>query len=162
MAEVSFDVSCKIDTQELSNAIDVAKKEIINRFDFKGTHVKIALEKESISLEAADQMKLKQMIDTIQSKIVRRNLNLKAFTFGAFETNVSGLVKCQVLIQNGLTQEQCKKITRLVKEAKLKVQARIQKDVVRISSSSKDELQKVQALIKQADFDFACIFENYR
>ncbi len=162
MAEYSFDVSCKIDTQELSNAIDVAKKELVNRFDFKGTHVRISLEKETILLEASDEMKLKQMIDTIQSKIVRRNLNLKAFSFGTFETNVSGLVKCQALIQNGLNQEQCKKITRVIKESKLKVQARIQKDMVRISSSSKDDLQKVQGLVQQESFDFACIFKNYR
>ena len=162
MAEHSFDITCKIDRQELSNAIDIAKKEITNRFDFKGTHVQISLEKDHILLEASDEMKLKQIIDTIQSKMVRRGLNLKAFSFGAPETNVSGVVKNQASIQNGLTQEQCKKITRLIKDSKLKVQARIQQDIIRVSGPSKNDLQSVQKRIQQENFDFACLFENYR
>ncbi len=162
MPEYSFDISCKLDMQNLLNAISVTKKEITNRFDFRGTHVKISLEKEIIFLETSDEMKLRQLIDTVKSNIVRKNLNLKAFVFGAFIVNVSGIIKCQVTIQNGLTKEQCKQITRLIKDSKLKIQSRIQQDMVRISSSSKDELQKVQSLVKESNFDFACIFENYR
>ena len=162
MAEYSFDIVCKVDHQELSNSLDLAQKEITNRFDFKGTHVKIQLEKEKILLESADDMKMKQLIDVIQSKMVRRSLNLKAFAFGAFGSNVSGLVKCQAQIQNGLSQEQCKKITKLIKDSKRKVQARIQQDSVRVSGKSKNDLQAVQQMVREANFDFAAVFENYR
>ena len=162
MAEHSFDIACKVDRQELSNALDTAKKEIINRFDFKGSHVEIKLEKESIDLEANNEMQMKQIIDVIQSKMLRRNLLLKAFPFGKFSANISGIVKCRAPIQNGLTQEQCKKITKLIKNSKMKIQTRIQQDVVRVSGKSKDDLQKTQEMIKDANFDFATIFENYR
>ena len=162
MAEYSFDIVCKMDHQELSNALDLARKEITNRFDFKGTHIKIHLEKEKILLESADDMKMKQLIDVIQSKMVRRNLNLKAFAFGPFESNVSGLIKCQAAIQNGLSQEQCKKVTKLIKDSKRKVQTRIQQDSVRVSGKSKDDLQVVQQMVQEASFDFAAVFENYR
>ena len=162
MAEYSFDIVCKLDQQEVSNSLDVAQKEITNRFDFKGSHVKIKLEKEAILLESADDLKMKQLIDVIQSKMVRRNLDLKAFVFGPYESNVSGIVKCQAKIQNGLNQEQCKKITRLIKDSKSKVQARVQGDSVRVSGKSKDELQTIQKMVKDANFDFAAVFENYR
>ena len=162
MAEYSFDIACKVDHQELSNALDISQKEITNRFDFKGTHVKIKLEKEKILLESADDMKMKQLIDVIQSKMVRRDLNLKAFAFGSFESNVSGIVKCQAEIQNGLSQEQCKKITKLIKDSKRKVQARVQQDSVRVSGKNKDDLQAVQQMVREASFDFAAVFENYR
>ena len=162
MAEYSFDIVCKLNQQDLANALDTTRKEITNRFDFKGSHVAIKLEKDGVYLESADEMKMKQLIDVLQGKLVRCNLNLKAFQFGKFESNVSGIVKCRASIQNGLNQEQCKKITKLIKEAKLKVQARIQQDTVRVASKSKNDLQATQQMIKQANFDFATLFENYR
>ena len=162
MAEFSFDIVCKLDQQELANSIELAKKELAHRFDFKGSHFKIQLQAESILLEGADDLKMKQLIDVLQTKMVRRRLDLKAFIFGSFESNVSGLVKCEAKIQNGLDQEQCKKITKLIKDSKYKVQARIQGDAVRVSGKSKDELQAVQQMVQEADFDFAAIFDNYR
>ncbi len=162
MADYSFDIVCKVDQQELSNALETTQKEIANRFDFKGCHTAIKLEKSSIFLEASDEMKIKQLIDVMQSKLARRDLNLKAFVFGNFESNVSGIVKCEVSIQNGLSQEQCKKITKLIKDSKIKIQPRIQQDTVRISGKSKDDLQRIQQMITQANFDFAVSFENYR
>ena len=162
MSEFSFDVVSKIDQQELSNAIDTTRKELINRFDFKGTHIKIELQNKEIFLEASDKMKMKQMIDLLQSKMFRRHLDIKAFLFGELEANVSGIVKSKVIVQDTLNQEQCKKITKLVKESKLKLQARAQGESVRISGKSKNDLQDVQQLIKEANFDFATVFENYR
>jgi len=162
MAEFSFDVAAKVDRQELSNAIDLAKKEIETRFDFKGARTEIKLEKDTMALEASDDMKMRQLIDVLQNKFIKRELNLKAFKFGEFETNVSGLVKCKVDIQNGLSQDQSKKITKLIKDSKLKVQARIEGDKIRITGKSKDDLQNVQKMIKDADYDFAATFENYR
>ncbi len=162
VAEYSFDVVAKVDRQELQNAIDLTDKEVANRFDFKGATAEIKLQKDTMDLLASDEMKMKQLIDVIQSKMVKRDLNLKAFQFGKFDTNVSGAVKCQVEIQNGLTQEQAKKITKLIKESKLKVQARVQGDAVRVTGKSKDDLQSVQKMIQDADFDFFAGYENYR
>lgn len=160
--EYSFDVVSKVDRQELSNAIDMTRKEVDNRFDFKGSPVKIDLEKEAIQLEVHDEMKMKQLIDVIQGKLVKRNLSLKAFEFGKFETNVSGAVKCKVTIQNGLSQEQTKMITKLIKEGGVKVQARIQGDAVRVTGKNKDDLQAIQKKIRDANFPFDASFDNYR
>lgn len=162
MAESSFDISSKVDQQEVSNAIDMVHKEIDNRFDFKGANVGIKLEKEAIQLSTSDEMRMKQLIDVIQSKLVKRGLNLKAFKFGEFESNVSGTVKCTCSIQNTLTQEQIKTITKMIKDSKLKVQPRIQGDAVRVTGKSRDDLQEVIQMIKNADLDFHTTFDNYR
>ncbi|MDH5654691.1 MAG: YajQ family cyclic di-GMP-binding protein [Spirochaetia bacterium] len=162
MAEFSFDVVAKIERQELSNAIDLAKKEIDTRFDFKGSKTEIKLEKDILSLEASDDMKMRQLIDVLQNKFIKRELNIKAFKFGEFETNVSGTVKCRVEIQNGLSQDQSKKIIKLIKDSKLKIQSRIEGEKIRITGKSKDDLQTVQKMIKDANYDFAASFENYR
>lgn len=162
MAEYSFDVGCKVDGQELNNALDLSRKEIANRFDFKGANAEIKLDKDTIFLSAADEMRLKQLIDVIQTKLLKRDLNLKAFDWGEFETNVSGVFKCKVGVQSGLTQDQTKKITKLIKDSKIKVQSRIQGDSVRVTGKSKNDLQDVQKLIRDADLDFAAVFDNYR
>lgn len=162
MAESSFDVVCKIDGQELANAIDMTRKEIDNRFDFKGIEVDIKHEKDSLKLEVSSEMHMNQVIDVLKSKLIKRDINLKAFSFGEFESNVSGKVKCLVSIQNGLSQDQCKKINKLIKDSKLKVQSRVQGDSVRVSGKSRDDLQNVQKIIKEADFDFDTSFDNYR
>lgn len=160
--EYSFDIVSKIDRQELSNALDAAKKEVDTRFDFKGANAKIDLDKEHIDLEAQGEMHLKQLIDVVQSKLVKRKLSLKAFTFGEFESNVSGLVKCKVEMQNGLSQEQCKKVNGIIKEKKLKVQSRIQGDQLRVTGKDKDDLQSVMQALRAADLDFDVSFDNYR
>ncbi|MCB1322633.1 MAG: YajQ family cyclic di-GMP-binding protein [Leptospiraceae bacterium] len=162
MAESSMDAVCKVDRQELANALDQARKEVGTRFDFKGAHIEIKLEENHITLEAPDQMKMKQLIDVVQSKIARREINLKAFQFGDFESNVSGIQKCRVTIQSGLTQDQIKKSTKLIKDSKMKVQSRIQGDAVRITGKSKDDLQAVQTMIRNAGFEFHVAFDNYR
>lgn len=162
MAEHSFDIVSKTDRQELNNAIDAAKKEIATRFDFKGAIAEIKLEKDSMALEASDDMRMKQLIDLFQSKMIKRGLSIKAFQFGKFETNVTGLVKCKVDIQAGLSMEQTKKITKLIKESNLKVQSQIQGDQVRVTSKSIDQLQELQKKIKDANLDFDASFSNYR
>lgn len=164
MAESSFDIGCKVDLQELNNAIDLTRKEIDNRFDFKGAKAEIKLEKnEILALEASDEMRMKQMIDVLQTKMLKRGLNLKAFGFGAeFETNVSGVFKTRIPVQSGLTQDQTKKINKMIKDSKIKVQSRINGDSLRVSSKSKDDLQRVQKLLRDADLDFAVVFDNYR
>ncbi|MBX7058385.1 MAG: YajQ family cyclic di-GMP-binding protein [Leptospirales bacterium] len=162
MSEHSFDVACKVDRQELSNALDMANKEIATRFDFKGALARIDLQKDAIQLEAQDEVKMRQLIDVVQSKLAKRDLNLKAFKFGEFQSNVSGIAKCKVDIQNGLTQDQTKVINRIIKDSKLKVQSRIQGDAVRVTGKNKDDLQQIQKAIRDADLEFACVFDNYR
>ncbi len=161
-SEYSFDIGATISRQEIQNSIDLVNKEIDNRFDFKGANVTIKLDKDNIFLTAPDQMKMNQVIDIIQSKLLKRELNLKAFKFGEFESNVSGIVKCTCEIQNGLTQEQTKKITKVIKDSGVKVQSRVQGDAVRVTGKSKDDLQEIQRRVREADFDFHTVFENYR
>ncbi len=164
MADYSFDIVSKVEQQELANALNAAHKELANRFDFKASHLVVELEKDTILLESADEMKMKQLIDVAQSKMLKRGLDLKAFAFNVapFEKNLSGIVKHKVAVQQGLNQEQCKKITKLIKNSRLKVQSRIQENSVRVSGKSKDDLQEIQKKVQEAGFDFACSFENYR
>lgn len=160
--EHSFDIVYKIDEQELSNAINQTLKEAQTRYDFKGSTVEIQREKDIINLSTSDEMKMKALIDMFQSKLVKRNINLKAIRFGEFEKNISGKVKCTAKIQNGLTQEQCKKLNKLIKDYNNKIQTRIQGDSVRVISKSIDELQGVIKYLKEQDLDFAISFDNYR
>ncbi len=161
-SEYSFDIAAKVDRQKLAEAVDLTKKEVATRFDFKGAKAEISLEKDTISLETSDEMRMKQLIDVFESKLIKREIALKAFKYGKFETNVSGVYKCKVDIQNGLSQDQCKVITKMIKDAKVKAQPRIQGDSVRVTGKSKDELQEVIALIRKADLDFHVVFENYK
>ena len=162
MAESSFDIVCKLNNQELNNAVDTALKELLNRFDFKGAVATIKIEKEALQLEASDDMRMKQMIEVLESKLVKRDIDLKAFKYGKFESNVSGMVKCKASIQQGLTQDQAKKISNIIKESKLKVTSRIQADTVRVTAKSKDDLQEVMTMLRAANLDFAVSFDNYR
>lgn len=162
MSESSFDVVYKVDEQELANAINQSTKEASARFDFRGALVEIEREKEAIRIASSDEMKVKQLIDLFQSKLVKRGINLKAFKFGELDKNISGKVKCQVTVQNGLTQEQCKAINKLIKDTGLKVQSRVQGDAVRVTGKSKDDLQDVMKKLREAELEFAVSFDNYR
>jgi uncharacterized protein YajQ (UPF0234 family) len=162
MAEFSFDIAAKVDRQKLAEAIDLTKKEVATRFDFKGSKAEISLDKDTVSLDASDEMRIKQLIDVFESKLTKREISLKAFKYGKFETNVSGTYKCKVEIQNGLSQDQCKIITKMIKDAKVKAQPRIQGDSVRVVGKSKDELQEVIAMVRKADLEFLVVFENFK
>lgn len=157
-----FDIVYKIDEQELSNAINQTLKEASTRYDFKGAPVEIQRDKNKLFLITSDEMKMKSLIDLFQTKLVKRNVNLKAIKFKEIEKNLSGKVKCEAEIQNGLTQEQCKIINKLIKESNIKVQTRIQGDSVRVISKSIDDLQSVIKYLKSKDLDFAISFDNYK
>lgn len=162
MSDYSFDIVAKIDQQELSNAIDLVRKEVTSRFDFKGAIAEVDLQKEHMDLNASDDMRMKQLIDVIQSKMAKRGISMKAFDFGEFESNVSGKVKCKVKIQNGLSSEQAKKVTKMIKDSKIKVTPKIQGDSVRVSGKSRDDLQAIIKMIREADLDFHPSFDNYK
>lgn len=164
MANYSFDIVSKTDPQELRNAVDQASKEINNRFDFKGSASKIDYDGgNSLTLQSDDEYKLSQVIDVLENKIIKRGLSIKAFDFTGKKTPASGnTVKLQVPVQNGIEQDQAKQITKMIKDSKLKVQAQIQGDQLRISSTKKDLLQEAIGLIKKADLPFDVQFTNYR
>lgn len=150
--------------QELKNALDQATKEIKQRFDFKDSKTEINLkekEKELIVV-SDDEYKLKAVQDIIKAKCVKRGVSLKAFSYGNPEPALSGTIRQAAKIQSGLASEKAKEISKAIKDGKLKVQAQIQGDQVRILSKSKDELQAAIAFLRGKDFGVDLQFTNYR
>ncbi len=160
----SFDVVSKVDMQEVKNAMDQALKEIGQRFDFKGTKTELTLKEKEMELVIVsdDEYKLKSVVEIVKGKLVKRNVSVKAFTFGAVEPALGGLVRQTAKIQSGLTMEKAKEIVREIKDGKLKVQGQIQGEQVRVQSKSKDELQAAIAFLKKKDFGVDLQFTNYR
>ncbi len=165
MAETSsFDITSTVENQEVKNAVEQTMKELGQRFDFKGSHAEVTFnEKDSfLQVAADDDYKLKAVIDILKGKCVKRHVSLKAFTYGKVESALGGTVRQRIVIQNGITDEQAKAITKSIKESKLKAQAQIQDDHVRVQSKSKDILQTVIVLLKERDFGIDLQFVNYR
>jgi uncharacterized protein YajQ (UPF0234 family) len=160
----SFDIVSDVDMQEVDNAMNQARKEIIQRYDFKGSKSSIELkEKErQIILISDDDFKMKAVVDILQSKFVKRGIPLKALTYGAVEQASGGTVRQTITLQNGIDKENGKLIVKMIKDSKLKVQAQIMDDQVRVSGKSKDDLQSVMTLVRGADLAFAIQFKNYR
>jgi uncharacterized protein YajQ (UPF0234 family) len=160
----SFDIASKVDLPELNNAIQQALKEIHTRFDLKDSKSNITLEEKEtqIVLTSADDYKLKAVNDVLQGKMVKRGISLKALSYGAVEPAAGGAVRQKVTLQQGIATEKAKEIVKTIKNSKLKVQASIQGDVVRISGKDRDILQQTIALLKQNDFGIDMQFTNYR
>ena len=163
-ADNSFDIVSKIDMQELNNAVQQALKEIHTRFDLRDSNSKIELaEKDTqLLLSSKDDYKLKAVNDILQSKMVKRGISLKALTYGAIEPAAGSSVRQKVTLQQGIAGEKAKDIVRVIKDSKLKVQAAIQGDTVRVTSKDRDTLQQVIALVKSKDFGIDTQFTNYR
>ncbi len=161
-AENSFDVACKLDMQEVTNAIDQTRREVETRYDLKGTRSEIALDKMVITVTAPDDMKLRAVVDILQSKLHRRGVDLKALTLGEAEAAAGGARRLAITLQDGVPIDKAREIVRLVKDAKLKVQASIQEKQVRVSGKNRDDLQAVIALLKGKDLGIALQFINYR
>jgi hypothetical protein len=161
-AENSFDIVCKIDMQEVTNALDQARREIDTRYDLKGTKNEVALEKTDIALSAVDDMKLKAVVDIVQSKLHKRGVPLKALTYGKVETGSGGVLRQKIGLQQGIPIDKAKEIVRLIKDSKIKVQASIQEDQVRVSGKSLDDLQRVMGLVREKDLGIAVQFANRR
>jgi uncharacterized protein YajQ (UPF0234 family) len=158
----SFDVVCKIDMQEVTNALDQARREIQTRYDLKGSKNEILQEKMELTLTTTDDMKLKAVVDILQSKLHKRGVPLKALTYGEPQSAAGGMLRQKISLQQGIPMEKAREIVRLVKETKLKVQAAIQEDQVRVSGKNRDDLQKVIALLRDQDLGIALQFTNYR
>jgi uncharacterized protein YajQ (UPF0234 family) len=163
MAENSFDIVSKVDLQEVSNAIQQALKEIHTRYDLKDSKSDIQLDgKEALVLTSADEFKLKAVNDVLQSKLVKRNVPLKALNYETIEPAAGSTVRQRITMQQGIPIEKAREIVKLIKNSKKKVQAAIQGDLVRISGKDRDTLQEIIALLKQNDFGIDMQFTNYR
>jgi uncharacterized protein YajQ (UPF0234 family) len=159
----SFDIVSNIDHAEVVNAIQQALKEVQTRFDFKGSASNIEPEgKEAILLSSEDEYRLKSLDDILQSKFVKRGVPLKGLTYQKVEQALGGTVRQRIQLQQGIPQEKAKEIVRFIKETKVKVQASIQGDLVRVSGRDRDTLQAVISELKQQDFGIDMQFTNYR
>jgi hypothetical protein len=160
--DASFDIVSEFDMQEMDNAINQTKKEIITRYDFKGSKAEVNLTKETITLIAENDSKINAMIDILQSKAIKRGLSLKIFDYGKIETTAGSMVKQVITLKQGINQDVAKKIVKEIKESKLKVQSAIQGEVVRVTAKNIDDLQTVITLLKEKDLDIPLQFINYR
>ncbi|MDK2849026.1 MAG: cyclic-di-GMP-binding protein [Desulfuromonadales bacterium] len=158
----SFDIVSKVDMQEIDNAVNQALKEILQRYDFKGTHNEIKLENDVIVLLGADDYKLNAVIDVLKGKLAKRNVSSRCLDFGKKETASGGAVRQRVTIVQGISKEKGKEISKLIKNSKLKVQAQIMDDQVRVSGKKIDDLQKAIQLLKGHDLDIELQFVNMR
>ena len=158
----SFDIVSQIDLAEVNNALNQTVKEVRQRFDFKGSHADVVLEKHELVLSAEDETKLKNMNDILQQKLVRRGVPLKALDYGKVEPAAGSTVRQRVAIQEGIPQEKAKEVVRFIKDSKAKVQASIQGDVVRVTGKDRDTLQDIIGKLKEKDFGIHMSFTNYR
>jgi len=164
MPDNSFDVVSKIEMPEVLNSIQQAQKEIQQRYDLKDSHSSIELnEKEGkMVLASKDEFKLKAVVDILESKLVKRKVPLKNLSFGTVTPAAGSTVRQEVTLQQGIPIEKAREIVKAIKDAKLKVQASIQGDFVRVSGSDRDTLQQAIQLLKAADFGLDMQFTNYR
>jgi uncharacterized protein YajQ (UPF0234 family) len=159
----TFDITSQIEHTEVVNAIHQALKEVATRFDFKGSKSHLELEKqEAILLTSDDEYRLHSLNDILQSKLVKRGVPLKGLTYGKIEQALGGTVRQRVALQQGIPQDKAKEIVKCIKETKLKVQASIQGELVRVAGKDRDTLQAVMAALRQHDFGIDMQFTNYR
>jgi uncharacterized protein YajQ (UPF0234 family) len=162
VADSSFDVVSKIDRQEVDNAVNQAAKEIAQRYDFKGTDASVTLSGDTILMKASSEERVKAVLDVVQGKLVHRGVSLKALDAG--EPKPSGKeYRIEAALKEGISTENAKQVTKLIREEGPKsVKAHIQGEEVRVVSKSRDDLQAVQQLLREADLDFAVQFTNRR
>ena len=158
----SFDIVSEVNQVEVRNALDQANKEISTRFDFKGSDARIEQKEKVLTLYADDDFKLKQVTDVMLGKFAKRGVDVRALEFGTVEKMSGDKVKQAVTIRVGVEQERAKRIVRLIKDSKLKLQASIQGDAVRVSGAKRDELQAAISLVKKTVNDFPLQFGNFR
>ena len=163
-SQFSFDVVSQFDEQEVDNAVNQARKEVEQRYDFKGsnTEIDMNLKEKTITLHTSDDMKLRALHEILNGKMIKRGISLKVLDYGKEEPATGGSIRQVIKLKSGLESEQAKQITKMVKELKLKVQAAIQGEEVRITGKSKDDLQTAMQTLKAQAFDFPIQFTNYR
>ena len=158
----SFDIVSQVDKHELSNAIDQAKRELANRYDLRGTNAAIELEKEfEIKVTAANEFQLKQVVDLLKPRLAARHIDLRALDIGPVETNLAE-ARQVIKVKQGIEQVNAKKVIAVIKDAKLKVDASINGDKLRVTGKKRDDLQDVIALLKKTEFELPLQFDNFR
>jgi len=157
----SFDIVSEVDQHELTNAVDQSNREVANRFDFKDSGAKFTLQKESILLTAPNDFQVQQMVDILEGKMAKRSLDIKAIEIGEILSNLAE-ARCEVKLKQGIDKESAKKITKIIKESKAKVQASIQGEQVRVTGKNRDDLQDTIQILKQADVALPLQFINFR
>ena len=162
MAESSFDVVSNVDLQEVKNAISQAMKEITTRFDLKGSNSNVELAGKEILITSGDESKMKAVRDVLEERLVKRNVPLKALTFGEVEKALGQTARQKVALQEGIPSDKAREIVKVIKGSKLKVQASIQGEQVRVTGKSKDDLQSVMQLLKSTDLGIDMQFTNRR
>lgn len=162
--DCSFDIVSKADINEVKTAIDQVEREILQRFDFKGGKAEISFEvaENRITLHADDDFKLRNMVDILQTKMVKREVSLKFLEYGKVEPAAGATVKQQITLKQGISKDNARKIIDTIKALKLKVQSSIQEDQVRVAGKERDDMQKVIAHLKTIDFGIELDFQNYR
>lgn len=162
--EHSCDIVSKIDIQEVLNAVQQATKEISQRFDFKGSKSSLELNKDKheMTVISDDELKLKTVLDILQTKLVKRGISLKALQYGKVEQASGGTVRQLVTLQQGIPVEKSKEIVKIIKETKMKVQTEIQNDQVRLKSKKIDDLQSIMKILREKDLGIHIDFSNYR
>jgi len=163
-SEFSFDVVSKVEYTLVDEAISIAMKEVVNRYDFKDSRSEINFDKKanSILLQSCDDFKIKALYDVLLTKLSKRGLPLKNFEPQKIESALGGTAKQAVKVQQGIPQDKAKEIVRAVKDQKLKANVSIQGDALRVTSKSKDELQNVMTLLRGGDFGITLQFDNFR
>ena len=162
-SDSSFDVVSKIDQQELDNALNQARKEIAGRFDFKNSKTDIAYDgKQVITVVSDDELKMKNVMDIVQSKAVKRGIDIKAFELGTLEPAAQNTVRQTITLRSGIPKDKSKALMEAIKGLKLKVSAQYQDEQIRVSGKSRDDLQKVIAHLKSMDYELPLQFVNYR
>ena len=160
--DCSFGVVSEVDMQEVDNAVNQAKKEIGTRYDFRGSKAEINLDGDTIKIIGDDEYKLNAIIDVLKGKMVKRNVAVKNLDFGKIEPAAGATVRQVITIKKGITKENAKEVVKAIKNMKLKVQASIQEDQVRVSGKDKDDLQAVIQMLKQLDVPVELQFVNFR
>lgn len=158
----SFDIVSKVEMQEIDNAVNQTVKEIAQRYDFKGSKSEVTLEKEAIKILADDDFRLKAIVDILQSKLIKRGISIKALQYGKPETASGGMVRQTLTIQQGVSKEKGKDVVAVIKETKLKVQAQIQDDQVRVTGKNIDDLQEAIGILKGKDLGIELQYVNFR
>ena len=161
-SEASFDIVSRVDLQELDNALNQARQEIGNRFDFKHSKTSIESDGKKITLVSDDEMKMRNVVDIVQSKAVRRGIDVKAFDFGQVEPAAGSTVRQVIAVRSGIPKEKSKPLLEKIKTLKLKVNAQFQDEQIRVSGKNKDDLQKVIATLKAMEYELPLQFVNYR
>jgi hypothetical protein len=158
----SFDVVSQVDTQEVRNAVDQSMREIVNRYDFKGTDTKIAITEEGISVESASDQRVDAAVDVLKTKMVRRNVSLKSLGGGEIRPAAGGRSRAEFTLNEGISQDAARELSKHIRDMGIKVQIQVQGDQLRVQGKKRDDLQAVIAELKGLDYRLPLQYVNFR